>query len=195
MLNCFCNVLISIIIIIVKLKKITQIKIDTKHRNLVRFWSEWGQNLVRIWSEWGRNMVGIWSEWGRNEVGMGSEWGQNEVGIWSEYGRKWSKNTSFFNSDSAQNDSEKLGMAKNLSLNFFYFFTRNEVGIWSDSYHSARIHSECVGEGKVLLVAVEAEPFFHHVSLFIHVQCIHIHCVWIPSLDVPSSLWFLSSFF
>ena len=41
-------------------------------------------------------------------------------------------------------------MAKNLSLNFFYFFTRNEVGIWSDSYHSARIHSECVGEGKVL---------------------------------------------
>ena len=27
-------------------------------------------------------------------------------------------------------------MAKNLSLNFFLFFTRNEVGIWSDSYHS-----------------------------------------------------------
>ena len=43
-------------------------------------------------------------------------------------------------------------MAKNLSLNFFYFFTRNEVGIWSDSYHSARIRLECVGEGKVLIV-------------------------------------------
>src|ERR1700678_4527709 len=50
-----------------------------------------------------------------------------------------------------------LGMDQNLSLNFF---TRNEVGIWSDSYlfgwirsdsyHSARIRSECVGEGKVL---------------------------------------------
>ena len=89
------------------------------------------------------------------------------VRIWSEYGRKGSKNTSFFNSDSTQNDSEKLGMAKNLSLNFFYFFTWNEVGIWSDplrflpfcsefgrihldSYHSAQIRSECVGEGKVL---------------------------------------------
>src|ERR1700678_1410358 len=56
-----------------------------------------------------------------------------------------------------RNDSEWLGMDKNLSLNFF---TRNEVGIWSDSYlfgrirsdsyHSARIRSECVGEGKVL---------------------------------------------
>ena len=118
MLNCFCNVLISIIIIIiVKLKKITQIKIDTKHRNLVRFWLEWGRNLV---------------------------------GIWSEYGRKWSKNTSLFNSDSARNDSEKLGMAKNLSLNFFYFFTRNEVGIWSDLLRFLPFRSECVGEGKVL---------------------------------------------
>ena len=72
------------------------------------------------------------------------------VRIWSEYGRKGSKNTSFFNSDSAWNDSEKLGMAKNLSLNFFYSFTRNEVRIWLDSYHSAQIRSECVGEGKVL---------------------------------------------
>ena len=118
--------------------------------NEVGIWSEFGQNLVRIWSEWGWNMVGIWSEWGRNEVRMGLEWGRNEVRIWSEYGRKWSKNTSFFNSDSARNDSEKLGMAKNLSLNFFYFFTWNEVGIWLDSYHSAQIRSECVGEGKVL---------------------------------------------
>ena len=66
MLNCFCNVLISIIIIIVKLKKITQIKIDTKHRNF-------GWNEVGIWSEFGQNMVGIWSEWGRNEVRMGLE--------------------------------------------------------------------------------------------------------------------------
>ena len=72
MLNCFCNVLISIII-----------KIDTKHRNLVRFWSEWGRNLVGIWLEYGRNEVGIWLEYGRNGVGMRSEWGRNEVGIWS----------------------------------------------------------------------------------------------------------------
>ena len=101
---------------------------------------EFGQNMVRIWSEWGRNMVGIWSE----------------------YGRKWSKNTSFFNSDSTWNDSEKLGMAKNLSLNFFYFFTRNEVGIWSDSYHSAQIHSECVGEGKVLSSGGKSGSTFGH---------------------------------
>ena len=61
LLNCFCNVLISIIIIIiVKLKKITQIKIDTKHRNLVRSWSEFGWNGVGMRSEWGRNDVGIW---------------------------------------------------------------------------------------------------------------------------------------
>jgi hypothetical protein len=40
-----------------------------------------------------------------------------------------------------------LGMDKNLSLKFF---TRNEVGIWSDSYLFGRIRSECVGEGKVL---------------------------------------------
>ena len=77
MLNCFCNVLISIIIIIVKLKKITQIKIDTKHRNF-------GWNEVGIWSEFGRNLVGIWLEYGQNGVGMRSEWGWNEVRIWSE---------------------------------------------------------------------------------------------------------------
>ena len=65
MMNCFCNVLISIIIITVKLKKITQIKIDTKHRNLVRIWSEYGWNMVGIWLEWGRNEVRIWSEYGR----------------------------------------------------------------------------------------------------------------------------------
>ena len=68
MLNCFCNVLISIIIIIVKLKKFTQIKIDTKHRNLVRIWSEYGQNEVGIWSEYGQNMVGMRSEYGQNMV-------------------------------------------------------------------------------------------------------------------------------
>ena len=28
----------------------------------------------------------------------------------------------FFNSDSTQNDSEKLGLAKNLSLNFIFIF-------------------------------------------------------------------------
>ena len=82
-------------------------------------------------------------EYGRNMVGMRSEYGQNMV-------ENDLKINIFFNSDSAQNDSEKLGMAKNLSLNFFLFFTRNEVGIWSDSYHSARIRLECVGEGKVL---------------------------------------------
>ena len=49
-------------------------------------------------------------------------------------------------------------MAKNLSLNLFYFFTRNEVGIWSDSYHSTRIHSECVGEGKVLKKSHPCSP-------------------------------------
>ena len=33
----------------------------------------------------------------------------------------------------------------------------NLVGIWSDSYHSAWICSECVGEGKVLLLVVNQE--------------------------------------
>ena len=47
-------------------------------------------------------------------VRMRLEYGQNMVGN--------DKNTSFFNLDSARNDSEKLGMAKNLSLNFFLFF-------------------------------------------------------------------------
>ena len=176
MLNCFCNVLISIIIIIVKLKKITQIKIDTKHRNLVRIWSEWGRHLVGIWSEYGRNEVGIWleygwngvgmrSEWGRNGVGMRSEYGWNEVGIWSEYGRKWSKNTSFFNSDSARNDSEKLGMAKNLSLNFYLFFHlewgQNLVGFLPFRSEFGRIRSECVGEGKVLHILVSLMLIYH----------------------------------
>ena len=87
MLNCFCNVLISIIIIIVKLKKITQIKIDTKHRNLVRIWSEYGRNEVGIWSEYGQNGVGMRLEWGWNGVRMGSEWGWNMVGMRLEYGQ------------------------------------------------------------------------------------------------------------
>src|ERR1700678_1811678 len=79
-------------------------------------------------------------------------------------GKKWAKKYIFFllgiYSDSARNDSEWLGMDKNLSLNFF---TWNEVRIWldsylfgrirSDSYHSARIRSECVGEGKVLILS------------------------------------------
>ena len=51
----------------------------------------------------------------------------------------------------AWNDLEWLGMDKNLSL---IFFTRNEVGIWSDSYLFGRIRSECVGKGKVLVIAV-----------------------------------------
>ena len=93
-------------------------------------------------------MVGMRSEYGRNMVGMRSEYGRNMVGMRSEYGWNMVENdlkiNIFFNSDSARNDSEKLGMAKNLSLNFFLFFTRNEVGIWLDSYHSARIRSECV---------------------------------------------------
>ena len=82
-------------------------------------------------------MVGIWSEYGWNMVGMRSEYGWNMV-------ENDLKINIFFNSDSARNDSEKLGMAKNLSLNFFLFFTRIPtipLGIWS----------ECVGEGKVLL--------------------------------------------
>ena len=131
---------------------------------MVGIWLEYGQNMVRIWLEYGWSMVGIWLEYGRNEVGMRWEYGGNMVGIWSEYSRNevgiWLeymvendlKINIFFNSDSARNDSEKLGMAKNLSLNFFLFFTRNEVGIWLDSYHSARIRSECVGEGKVLVI-------------------------------------------
>ena len=139
---------------------------------MVGIWLEYGQNMVRIWLEYGWSMVGIWLEYGRNEVGMRWEYGGNMVGIWSEYSRNevgiWLeymvendlKINIFFNSDSTQNDSEKLGMAKNLSLNFFLFFTRNLVGflpfcskfgqIRSDSYHSAQIRSECVGEGKVL---------------------------------------------
>ena len=69
-------------------------------------------------------------------VGMRSEYGRNMVGMRSEYGRNMVENdlkiNIFFNSDFARNDSEKLGMAKNLSLNLFLFFTRNEVGIWLD---------------------------------------------------------------
>ena len=76
-------------------------------------------------------MVGMRLEYGRNMVGMRSEYGWNMVENDLEI-------NIFFNLDSARNDSEKLGMAKNLSLNFFLFFTRNEVGIWLDSYHSAR---------------------------------------------------------
>ena len=59
----------------------------------------------------------------------------------------------------ARNDSEWLGMARNLTLCFF-FFTRTEVGIYSDSARiltiplgsaqTAWIRSDCVGEGKVL---------------------------------------------
>ena len=51
-------------------------------------------------------------------------------------------------------------MAKNLSLNFllgmrseFAQIPTIPLGICSDSYHSARIHSECVGEGKLLFRA------------------------------------------
>src|ERR1700761_8857789 len=48
-------------------------------------------------------------------------------------------------------------------LSFFFFFLlglgRNLVGICSDSYHSARIRSECVGEGKVLYFS--GSPFSH----------------------------------
>src|SRR5271155_1789528 len=124
---------------------------------MVGIWLEYGRNEVGMRSEYGRNEVGMRSEYGRNEVGMRSEYGGNEVGM----GKKWAKKYIFFllgiYSDSARNDSEWLGMDKNLSLNIF---TRNEVGIWSDSYlfgrirsdsyHSARIRSECVGEGKVL---------------------------------------------
>ena len=67
----------------------------------------------------------------------------------SEYGQNMVENdlkiNIFFNSDSAQNDLEKLGMAKNLSLNFFYFFTRNEVGIWSDPLGFLPFHSDPLG--------------------------------------------------
>src|SRR5271168_1081981 len=96
-------------------------------------------------------------------------------------GKKWAKKYIFFllgiYSDSARNDSEWLGMDKNMSLNFF---TRNEVGIWSDSYlfgrihsdsyHSARIRSECVGEGKVLNYARQAgnETLIPQVHLAFH---------------------------
>ena len=48
-------------------------------------------------------------------------------------------------------------MTRNGKKSEFEFFARNEVGICSDSYHSARnllgsarICSECVGEGKLL---------------------------------------------
>ena len=122
MLNCFCNVLISIIIIIVKLKKNTQIKIDTKHRNLVRFWLEWGQN---------KNMVGMRSEYGRNMVGMRSEYGQNMVGN--------DLKIHLFSTRIPLGMTQKnLEWLKIWVWIFIYFFTQNEVGIWSDSYHSAR---------------------------------------------------------
>ena len=70
-------------------------------------------------------------------VRMRLEYGQNMVGN--------DKNTSFFNLDSARNDSEKLGMAKNLSLNFFYFFTWNDVGIWSDLLGFLPFRSDLLG--------------------------------------------------
>ena len=88
-------------------------------------------------SEFGRNLVGIWSEFGQNMVGMRLEYGWNMVGN--------DKNTSFFNLDSARNDSEKLGMAKNLSLNFFYFFTWNDVRIWSDPLRFLPFRSDLLG--------------------------------------------------
>src|ERR1700678_1900923 len=81
-----------------------------------------------------------------------------------EWAKNGQKDTSFGYSESTRillgmtrNDSEWLGMDKNLSLNFF---TRNEVGIWSDSYHSGWIRSECVGEGKVLSCPYEHTGFY-----------------------------------
>ena len=75
--------------------------------------------MVGMWSECGRNVVGMWSECGRNEVGMGLT-------------------NFFFYSDSARNGSEWLGMTQNGKKSEFEFFARNEVGICSDSYHSAQ---------------------------------------------------------
>ena len=116
-------------------------------------WSDFGRNEVRFWSEFGQNMVGMRSEYGRNMVGIWSEYGRNEVGIWSEYGRKWSKNTSFFNSDSTRNDSENLEWLKIWVWIFFIFHSewgRNLVGFLPFHSEFGRIHLECVGEGKVL---------------------------------------------
>ena len=98
-------------------------------------------------------MVGMRSEYGRNMVGMRLEYGRNMVGMRSEYGWNMVENdlkiNIFFNSDSTRNDSEKLGMAKNLSLNFilfyFIFFTRNEVGIWSDPLGFLPFRSDPLG--------------------------------------------------
>src|ERR1700678_2200615 len=100
-------------------------------------------------------------------------------------GKKWAKKYIFFllgiYSDSARNDSEWLGMDKNLSLNFF---TWNEGGIWSDSYlfgrirsdsyHSARIRSECVGEGKVLPIAIIQQC--RHQAIFFQLSPLS-HCI------------------
>src|SRR5271168_1848243 len=99
-----------------------------------------------------------------------------------------------------------LGMDKNLSLNFF---TRNEVGIWSDSYlfgrirsdsyHSARIRSECVGEGKVLFkvhnydfrLYPSISIFLKQIGLYLSIECFNSQSVFCTTflLKVPFIPW------
>ena len=120
------------------------------------------QNMVGIWSESGRNMVGsyqipvgIWSESGRILLGMGSERIRviplGMVGIWSEFGRNHSESESNLGGLSLTSHSYQIPTIPTIPLGF-----RSE---------SARIRSECVGEGKVLKIGYHGLQFLKYFML------------------------------
>ena len=43
-------------------------------------------------------------------------------------------------------------------------------------------------------IAIETQPLLHPFSLFFGGYCVDIHCVWISTLDVPSSFRLFSHF-
>jgi len=134
-------------------------------------WSDWlesARNPLGIWSEWdpsgskwfGRNLVGIWSEYSESEWNLGGlsltchsyhsyHSDRIPLGFRSEFGRNDSESKWNLGGFSFLPNSDHSYHSARIPLGFLPFRSES-ARIHSESYHSARIRSECVGEGKVL---------------------------------------------